>query len=288
MPNFYLGNPALGNGAFVVGDPETPADVQGPSTGDEDCVYGVGNPEFGGGVYLVGDPCLALPGQDTVPDQFTLGDFTGLDLGVEVISNTVVVAGIDAPTTIAVIDGEYRINMGSWETDPGTVSLDDAVEVRGTSSAVPETYTESILNIGGVTDEMGMTTAEADTVPDQFSFGAAQLVASGTANVESEIVTITGISIGVNLPVTFTADASLEWRKNGGSWSTGGLTVATGDTLQLRLDASASAGAAVSATALIGTIFDTFTVVTNLISGATGVRVGSKGRGKSRIRRTLK
>lgn len=251
-------------------------------------MYGVGDPHAGGGSFLVGDPCFAQPGQDTVPEPFTLGTFTGLTTGQTVLSATIVVAGIDAPSPISVTGGEYRINMGAWQTAAGTVVLDDAVEVQAQASNDPDTTTLATLSIGGVTDAMSMTTAPADTVPDQFSFGAAQLVAAGTLNVESEIITISGISIGVNLPVTFTADASLEWRKNGGAWSTGGLTVAVGDTLQLRLDASAASGAAVSALALIGTVSDTFTVVTNLVAGLGDTAVGSKGRGKNRIRRTLK
>lgn len=99
---------------------------------------------------------------------------------------------------------------------------------------------------------------------DQFTFPDRAGQAQSAANVESGNVTFTNVDGTQN--VTFSGDASLEWSKNGGAWSTGSTTVVSGDTLNLRLDASASYLTQVSAVVTVGSganaVTDTYAVIT--------------------------
>ena len=99
---------------------------------------------------------------------------------------------------------------------------------------------------------------------DQFTFSDRAGQALSATNVESGAVTLTNVDGTQN--VTFSGDASLEWSKNGGVWSTGSTTVVSGDTLNLRLDASASYLTQVSAVVTVGSganaVSDTYAVIT--------------------------
>lgn len=87
-------------------------------------------------------------------------------------------------------------------------------------------------------------------VCDAFSYTDQVAVALSTTNVESGAVTFTNVT-GTQT-VTFTGDASLEWSKNAGVWSTGATTIVSNDTINLRLDASASYLTAVTGVVTVG------------------------------------
>lgn len=97
--------------------------------------------------------------QDTTPTAFSFTDVTDADLSTVYVAGPITVAGINDAAAISITGGEYRVNGGSWTSSPGTVDVDDEVEVRGTSSASYETAVNVALTIGGVSDTFTITTA---------------------------------------------------------------------------------------------------------------------------------
>ena len=104
-----------------------------------------------------------LSGQ--VPNAFSFTAQTGMPLSTPVESNAITVAGISNPTAIAITGGEYSVskdNGGAWSayssTTPATVSLNDQVKVRQTSSSSYSTTTTATLTIGGVIGTFSVTT----------------------------------------------------------------------------------------------------------------------------------
>lgn len=100
-------------------------------------------------------------GADTTPNAFSFTDQTSVPLSTVTESNTITVTGIDSTTSISVDSGEYRINAGTWVSASGTVSLNDTVQLRHTSSGTNSTAVNQILTIGGVTDTFTTTTEVA-------------------------------------------------------------------------------------------------------------------------------
>ena len=57
-------------------------------------------------------PALAFASDET-PDPFTFADQTDVTVNTTVMSNTITVSGINAPTPISITGGEYAISTGS-------------------------------------------------------------------------------------------------------------------------------------------------------------------------------
>lgn len=112
---------------------------------------------------------------DTVPDQFTFTDQSGVALSSTITSAPITVTGIDAAATITVTGGEYDINgSGTFVSTAGTVNNGDTVRARHTSSASYLTATDTTVTIGGVSDTFTSTTegdpASAAYIYRPFSF----------------------------------------------------------------------------------------------------------------------
>jgi hypothetical protein len=97
---------------------------------------------------------------DTTPEAFSFVDQTGVGLSTVRTSAAITVDGIEAPAAISVSGGTYSINGGAFTSDAGVVSDGDSVRVRHTAAAAYETQTDTILDIGGVTDTFSSTTSE--------------------------------------------------------------------------------------------------------------------------------
>lgn len=95
---------------------------------------------------------------DTTPDPFTFNDQTDVALSTLTTSNTVTITGIDASTPISITGGEYSVNGGAYTSASGNVVVNDTVTVRQTSSASYSTQTDTVLDVGGVTDTFSVTT----------------------------------------------------------------------------------------------------------------------------------
>ena len=106
---------------------------------------------------------------ETTPHAFTFIDQTGMPLSTVIVSNPITVTGIDVAAAVSITDGDYAISTnsgstwGSWTSTAGTVSLNNQVKVRQTSSASYFTKTDAVLTIGGVSDTFSVTTLAAPT-----------------------------------------------------------------------------------------------------------------------------
>jgi len=104
-------------------------------------------------------------GIDIVPDQFTFVDQTGVPISGVITSAAVTITGINSPSPITVVGGEYSINGGAFTTLPGVINAGDQVVARHTSSASFLSDTNTTVAIGGVFDVFTSTTV-ADSAED--------------------------------------------------------------------------------------------------------------------------
>jgi len=153
---------------------------------------------------------VSTEAMDTTPDNFSFTFQNGVALSTQVISNSIVVSGINAPASISITNGEYEINNnGVWDGAPGTVKNGDEVRVLVLSSANYSTPASATLTIGGVSRGFSVTTVASPASGVTF-----------TPNVTSPQL------IG-NHDITFTANGSggsgnyeyKFWLKTNGYWS---------------------------------------------------------------------
>src|SRR5687768_2523731 len=93
---------------------------------------------------------LDASAQDTTPDAY---DFVNQTVSGEqaVFSNTITIAGIDAPATLSLTGhstARFRINGGSLLTGTATINNGDRIGLRLLSSATPGSRSATV-NIGG-------------------------------------------------------------------------------------------------------------------------------------------
>jgi hypothetical protein len=107
-------------------------------------------------------PIWAEAEADTTPDQFAFGDKFNVATSATITSDPITITGINAAADITVTDGTYDINgSGSFTALAGTVVNGDTVRARHTSSASASTATNTIIDVGGVSDTFTSTTAGA-------------------------------------------------------------------------------------------------------------------------------
>jgi uncharacterized delta-60 repeat protein len=115
---------------------------------------------------------------DTLPDIFTFADQTDVTRSTVITSDSIIVTGIDAATTISVTDGEYSIDGGAFTSTEGVVTNGQSVRVRHMSSSISSTITTTLLSIGGVN---GTFTSTTTTRPIITGFNQARSF-NGTVN----------------------------------------------------------------------------------------------------------
>jgi hypothetical protein len=148
----------------------------------------------------------AAPVPDTTPDAFTFTDQTDAAVSTVYTSNSITVAGINAPATVTITGGEYSKNGGAWTSAAGSANLGDQFRVRHTSSAAFSTATNTALTIGGVSDTFTTTTA-ADPGTD-----ATTPLASPAWLVEAEDYTETKLGAAYS---TSTYETIFQWDIDG-------------------------------------------------------------------------
>lgn len=197
---------------------------------------------------------------DAEPGSFTFADVTDAALSTVILSNVVTIEGINQTVAVSVSgDGgpEVSIDGGPWGTT-GTITGGQTLQVRLTSgNALGVTSTASV-NVGAAAVEWSVSTPEADSAPDAFDFTPDVTNAALSALTTATPVTISGINTATPVSVSGTgAEISI----NGGGWVTSG-NITAGQTLGLRLTASASFSTAVTATVDVGGVTDTWSVTT--------------------------
>jgi hypothetical protein len=192
---------------------------------------------------------------DTTPNAFSFDDQTNAPLGTVIVSNTIAITGINTPTSVSITGGEYQIEDGEWTNAPGSITPDQALTVRHTSSSSVATATNTVVTVGGVSDTFTSTTVAADTTPDSFSFTAVTNAALST-DYASNTVTITGLNSPASVLVVG-GTVSI----NGGAQVTSG-TISNNQTLAARLTSSSSYDTLARATIDVGGISEFFDVTT--------------------------
>ena len=112
------------------------------------------------------------------PDPFALGARVNVAPGTLQMSDAIAVSGITTGAPIAVMEGEYSINAGSWTTTPGTIVNGQGVQVRALASSAFGATSSSLLTIGGITQPFTVSTAPdiaAPTTPQSLQVVSAGL-----------------------------------------------------------------------------------------------------------------
>lgn len=195
--------------------------------------------------------------EDKTPNEFNFAPQTNVATDTKV-TDTLTISGINTATPISVINGEYRLNSGTWTSAIGTVSNNDTVEIRHTSSSNNLEKTVSTLNIGGIESKLvSFTKAADDTTPNTFVFALKNTAELSTLQ-ESENITIKGINAASDISVT-NGEYSLD---NGTTWTSSPGTVEDSNTVKVRHTSSASTETKTETILTVGTISSKFISVT--------------------------
>ena len=118
--------------------------------------------------------CFFINPGDRTPVAFLFVDLTGQNVSTVVYSNTILIDGINVPTPISIVGGEYSINGGAYTSAPGTVVQNDIVVVRQTTSASVTTTTSAVLTVGTYSDSFDATTNSGAMVGNDLREGTLQ------------------------------------------------------------------------------------------------------------------
>lgn len=117
---------------------------------------------------------LPASATDAVPDAFSFSPRTGITPGSVAESSAITVSGINSPSTISIVGGQYAINGGTYTSAAGTVSSLNTVKVRVTA---PNGYGQTgsaTLTIGGVSGAFTVTTVPTRSNPNDCLFDWAE------------------------------------------------------------------------------------------------------------------
>ena len=214
---------------------------------------------------------------DTTPAAFSFSDQTNVAPATPIISAPVTISGINTATPISIGAGsvagsDYSVGCtGTFTAVAGTVTDGQTVCVRHTSSASFSTGTNTILDVGGVTDTFTSTTLAPDTTPDAFTFTDQTDVPLSTV-VTSNTITVAGINSPATL--TLSGNSSSACSINSGAFTAPcAATVNNGDMVAVQHLSAATGDTDVDTTLTIGGIADTFTSTTS----TTGLREDEGG-----------
>lgn len=104
---------------------------------------------------------------DDAPNAFTVADVTAAEIGSEVISDPVVVSGINTTIPASVTDAEMSLDGGPWNAGPAIVGNGSQIRLKVTA---PGTYTTTlspapVLTIGSQSDTWTVTTEDEPVIP---------------------------------------------------------------------------------------------------------------------------
>lgn len=115
-------------------------------------------------------------GTDSTPDAFAFTDVTNIAVSTLTSSNIIMISGLTttSATSISGSSAQYQICsdaacssvLTSWTTGASTISNNQYIQLRFTSSASNSTALSTNMTIGGVTDNWSVTTASAGCTSD--------------------------------------------------------------------------------------------------------------------------
>ena len=194
---------------------------------------------------------------DTTPDTFSFPAVTGVAVETLTTSEAITISGVNTAAAISITGGEYSIADGAYTSANGTVTNDQTVSVRLTSSTDTNTETQAVLTVGELSAHFSVTTAP-DTTPADFSsellpITNAQLGAILTSNV----ITVSDIDVAVSISI-----AGGEYAIDGGDFTAVASTVTEGQTVVLRATASSNLNTQQTAVLNIGGVEGSFEITT--------------------------
>ncbi|MGH9200803.1 MAG: PKD domain-containing protein, partial [Vicinamibacterales bacterium] len=198
---------------------------------------------------------------DTVPDAFEFTDVPDAPSSEVIVSNAIMVRGIDRKTAIGIASStiaRYSINGGRFRAGTATVKNGDQVRLQIVSAIDGGESRSATLTIGGVSDTWTVTTGQ-DAMADPVRFDDRRRAQPG-ALVTSRLVTISGISVPVDVHIS--GDESALYSINGGAFTSEPGVVNNGDTVQLLPRASTTPGAVVTARLGVGSVSAAWNVMT--------------------------
>ncbi len=92
------------------------------------------------------------------PTPFSFTAQSNVALSTAIASNTVIITGITVGVPISIIGGQYSVNGGAFTSAAGTVSPNNTVAVRLTSSANYSTSTSAVLTVSNYSTSFVITT----------------------------------------------------------------------------------------------------------------------------------
>ena len=195
---------------------------------------------------------------DTIPNAFSFAAVTGAALSATVTSTAITISGINTSTPIRITGGRYSIDGGAATSVASSVTNGQSVIVSVAASATPNTVTQAVLTVGGVSQTFSVTTVPADTTPDAFSF-AAVTGAGVSATVTSSEITISGINTVV--PISITGG---RYSINGKAATSAAGTISNGQSVVVSIATSGVPNTETQAVLTVGDVSQTFSVTTEL------------------------
>lgn len=162
---------------------------------------------------------------------FTFIDRTNVRLNTYITSEVITPTGYTGtlPISISGAGGQYRINDGVFTDQPGQIKPGDRITVRHVSATEDGMKVVSTVTVGEHSTPFASTTTIYDRVPDAFDFGTQDNLNPG-AEVQSVVRTLTGIDAGS--PIF--AGPGVQYRINGGAYTSARGTLQPGQTLQVK------------------------------------------------------
>lgn len=194
-------------------------------------------------------------GTDTTPNAFSFPPLNPAVPDILVISDPIVVTGLDTPASIAIAGGEYSLDAGAFTSAAGSVHTGQSLRVRQRTSAQFGIATDSIVSIGGVSGTFRTITDPVDSVPHVFNFRD-QIDRDANTEVVSAPVTVDGINVPVPISI---AGGEYSIREQPFTTATGTINAFDYFTVRVRTGAL---GTSATATVTIGGVSDQFNAAT--------------------------
>ena len=195
---------------------------------------------------------------DTTPDAFSFAGENDVALASIILSETVTISGINVAASISVSGGEYSIDGGAFTSATGSISNNQSLQLRHTSSSSNSITTITTITVGDYSTTFQSTTsAAADSIPDAFAFTTQNAVTINTV-VESEAITISGFDTDASLSIS-----NGEYSLDGGSnYSDASSTLSPNSTIQVRHTSSSEYETSMITTLTVGGVEGYFESVT--------------------------
>lgn len=99
---------------------------------------------------------------DTTPDSFSFTAITNSNPSLDTQSNTITIAGLNAPAALGITGGTYSIDGSQFTSANGTISNGQTLRLRVTASADPGETVVATVTVGDFSTNFSVTTRMPD------------------------------------------------------------------------------------------------------------------------------